>query len=48
MDERQQAYLNMALEYKKKYKECSWWKFKKRRYLKSMWKSGLDLIITRC
>ena len=31
--EKDVRFLNMALSYKKQYKECAWWKFKKRKKL---------------
>jgi hypothetical protein len=36
------SFIKLALEYKQKYNETKWWKFKKRRYYKSMWKSGIE------
>ena len=41
------SYLEIALTYKKRYKECSWWRFKKRNYLKCMWHIGMDLMIIK-
>lgn len=38
-------YVKMALQYKKRYEECSWWKFKKRNNLYKSWQHCLNLII---
>ena len=44
-DKREEAFLNMALDYKKQYKECAWWKFKKRNKLYKSWQSALQLMM---
>ncbi len=45
MVDREERFLNKALEYKKQYEECAWWKFKKRSELYRNWKSSLDLMM---
>jgi len=45
MDKREETFLNIALDYKKQYKECAWWKFKKRNELYKSWQSALHLLI---
>ena len=42
---KEEVFLNMALDYKKQYKECAWWKFKKRNELYKSWQSALGLWI---
>ena len=45
MDKREEIFLNKALDYKRQYKECVWWKFRKRRELYKSWQSALDLMV---
>jgi len=45
MDKREEIFLNKALEYKKQYRECAWWKFRKSRELYKNWQSALDLMV---
>ena len=45
MNKREETFLNMALDYKNQYKECAWWKFKKRHELYKSWQSALDLMM---
>ena len=45
MNKREETFLNMALYYKYQYKECAWWKFKKRHELYKSWQSALDLMM---
>lgn len=35
-------YLDRSLFYKELYKKCSWWKFKKKAYLKKSWFEARD------
>ena len=44
-DKREEAFLNMALDYKKQYERCAWWKFKKRNKLYKSWQSALQLMM---
>ena len=43
--ELEEHYCEVALEYKKAYKECRWWQFKKKKYNYDMWQSGLDMMM---
>jgi len=43
--DREARLLEMALDYKKKYNECAWWKFKKRNELYKSWQSALELVL---
>jgi hypothetical protein len=43
--DRETRFLEMALDYKKQYNECAWWKFKKRNELRKSWESALELMI---
>jgi len=45
MKKREQVFLEKAIEYKKMYKQCSWWKFRRRRELYRLWKSSLGLMV---
>tara|TARA_R110000772_G_C13117285_1_gene421422 strand:- start:92 stop:241 length:150 start_codon:yes stop_codon:yes gene_type:complete len=45
MDKREETFLNMALDYKRQYNECAWWKFKKRNELYKSWQSALELMM---
>ena len=45
MDKREEIFLNMALDYKRQYNDCAWWKFKKRIELRKSWQSALELMI---
>ena len=45
MSKREETFLNMALDYKKQYKECAWWKFKKRIELYKSYQSAFELFI---
>lgn len=45
MTDREERFLNKALDYKKQYEECAWWKFQKRSELYRNWQSALDLMI---
>ena len=45
MNTLEKQYLERALYYKEKYENVRWYKFKKRRYYYSMWRSALDLMI---
>lgn len=44
MNKREEILLDKALEYKKQYKDCAWWKFRERRDLYKSWQSTLELI----
>ena len=44
-DKREETFLNMALDYKKQYKECAWWKFKKRDELYKSWQIAVELMM---
>ena len=44
-DKREETFLNMALDYKKQYKECAWWKFKKRDKLYKSWQIAVELMM---
>ena len=41
--ELEEKYFTLAIEYKKAYKECKWWQFKKKKYNYDMWQSGIDM-----
>ena len=45
LDKWEETFLNMALDYKKQYKECAWWKFKKRIELYKSYQSAFELFI---
>ena len=45
MSKREETFLNMALDYKKQYKECAWWKIKKRIELYKSYQSAFELFI---
>ena len=42
---REEMFLDMALDYKKQYKQCAWWKFKKRNDLYNCWQRTLLLMV---
>jgi hypothetical protein len=44
-NQKEEAFLRMALAYKKQYEECACWRFKKREELYKNWKSALDLMM---
>ena len=44
MNEQESGFLKLSLEYKRKYEETSWWKFRKRKYYKSMWYSARECL----
>ena len=39
------TYLDFALKYQKEYNNTKWWKFSKRKRLKALKESALDLLI---
>tara|TARA_R110002012_G_scaffold229791_1_gene402502 strand:- start:672 stop:836 length:165 start_codon:yes stop_codon:yes gene_type:complete len=41
-NEKELAFLELAKEYKQKYENTPWWKFKKRMELKKSWKSAIE------
>ena len=43
--DKEAIFLEMAIDYKKQYKECAWWKFKKRNELYKSWQRALELMI---
>ena len=45
LDKREEIFLDKALKYKREYRKCAWWKFKKRRKLYKSWQSALDLMV---
>lgn len=45
MENLEETYLEMALEYKKEYESLPWYKFSKRAEAKSMWYSARDLMV---
>ena len=47
MDKKEEAFLNMAVAYKKQYEECAWWRFKKKNELFNSWQSALQMMV-RC
>jgi len=45
MKSREELFLVMAMDYKKKYKETPWWMFRKRNELKKNWHSAIECMI---
>lgn len=43
--DREARFLEMAIDYKGKYKSCAWWKFKKRNELYKSWQNALQLMM---
>jgi len=45
MKNREQRYLELALEYRDEYNKVKWWKFKERRHWKKRWDHAVDCMI---
>ena len=45
MKNQEEAFLDMAIKYKKEYNTTSWWKFRKRIGLKKSWYSARDCMV---
>jgi hypothetical protein len=45
MSKKEEILLNLALNYKKEYLSCPWWKFIKKNRLYNQWQDTLDTII---
>lgn len=43
MRTKEDAYIDLALKFKKEYEECKWWQFKKRIELYGLWQSALQM-----
>ena len=41
----EELYLEKALDNKKKYEQCSWWKFKERKCYYNEWKYAMKLMV---
>lgn len=45
MNNREQKYLELALEYRDKYNNLKWWNFRQRGYWKRHWNYAVDCMI---
>lgn len=45
MNSMEEAFLNLALDYKRQYEECAWWRLSRRRELLRLWRSAANLMI---
>lgn len=45
LNKKEETFMKMAIEYKKQYEECDWWKFKKRNELYKSHLSAINLMV---